>query len=317
MDSTDSNQPVPTIPVTTPAASEAPDAVQSAPAGTVAADTVSELAGGPADNDPPAVAWWAIRNPWQDNVQIDEFGGGTNDGCGPYAIENAAANYEHRLPTYQNGEDIRGDMIAHGNFTPHDGCFLHDIAAEIPRRRYTVPAWLDAQASTLASELLDDALDAHKCAAIIEVYNAQALPANEPGVTRHFVTIAAWGGAEDGAAPRKYYLLNSDYVRTLRHSPQTGQWVTYDQLRAADIRGFVLMAPQPPAPTPPPPAPSPSPWPKQYRVQPGDSLFVIAEREYGATQGGKWPAIYAANIHLIGPDPNIIRVGMELEIPAP
>ena len=50
----------------------------------------------------------------------------------------------------------------------------------------------------------------------------------------------------------------------------------------------------------------------RYAVRPGDTLSGIAARF--AVRGG-WPALYAANRLLIGPDPNIIRPGTVLVLP--
>jgi LysM repeat protein len=47
-------------------------------------------------------------------------------------------------------------------------------------------------------------------------------------------------------------------------------------------------------------------------VQPGDTLSGIAARF--AVRGG-WPALYAANQPLIGPDPNVIHAGTALVLP--
>jgi nucleoid-associated protein YgaU len=51
---------------------------------------------------------------------------------------------------------------------------------------------------------------------------------------------------------------------------------------------------------------------KRYQVQPGDSLFAIAEAEYKV--GNEWTYIYEANSHQIA-DPNLIFAGQELNIP--
>ncbi|WP_277879812.1 transglycosylase family protein [Streptomyces gobiensis] len=48
-----------------------------------------------------------------------------------------------------------------------------------------------------------------------------------------------------------------------------------------------------------------------YRVQSGDSLSEIAERE--GVQGG-WPALYAANEPVIGADPDLILPGQRLDL---
>ena len=50
----------------------------------------------------------------------------------------------------------------------------------------------------------------------------------------------------------------------------------------------------------------------RYVVQPGDTLSGIAARL--AVRGG-WPALYAANRPLIGPDPDVIRPGTVLVLP--
>jgi LysM repeat protein len=50
----------------------------------------------------------------------------------------------------------------------------------------------------------------------------------------------------------------------------------------------------------------------RYVVQPGDTLSAIAAQF--AVPGG-WPALYAANRPLIGPDPNLIHPGTVLRLP--
>ena len=52
----------------------------------------------------------------------------------------------------------------------------------------------------------------------------------------------------------------------------------------------------------------------RYMVVSGDTLAEIAAAL--AVHGG-WPALYAANRHVIGPDPNVIRSGAVLAIPRP
>jgi LysM domain len=51
-----------------------------------------------------------------------------------------------------------------------------------------------------------------------------------------------------------------------------------------------------------------------YTVQPGDSLFSIAQQAYG--DGNQWHKIYDANKQVIGSDPNLIRPGEVLFIPS-
>ncbi len=52
--------------------------------------------------------------------------------------------------------------------------------------------------------------------------------------------------------------------------------------------------------------------PTRYRVVPGDTLAAIAAAL--AVRGG-WPALYAANRRVIGPDPDMIRPGTVLTVP--
>src|SRR5258708_11236664 len=52
----------------------------------------------------------------------------------------------------------------------------------------------------------------------------------------------------------------------------------------------------------------------RYVVQHGDTLSGIAARF--AVRGG-WPALYAANRHAIGPDPNVIHSGTMLVLSGP
>jgi nucleoid-associated protein YgaU len=54
--------------------------------------------------------------------------------------------------------------------------------------------------------------------------------------------------------------------------------------------------------------------PARYRVVSGDTLAGIAAAL--AVRGG-WPALYAANRHVIGPDPDVIRPGTVLTVPRP
>lgn len=68
--------------------------------------------------------------------------------------------------------------------------------------------------------------------------------------------------------------------------------------------------PLPPAAKPPPPKP---PAPKVYTVVSGDSLWKIAQKEYG--NGALWTQIYNANKAAVGGNPNLIHTGLKLVIP--
>jgi len=54
----------------------------------------------------------------------------------------------------------------------------------------------------------------------------------------------------------------------------------------------------------------------EYVVQPGDTLSTIAGKHYGDVGPGAWRKIWEANRETIGDDPNRIRVGMRLTLPA-
>jgi hypothetical protein len=60
--------------------------------------------------------------------------------------------------------------------------------------------------------------------------------------------------------------------------------------------------------------PDASPAVVAVRVAPGDTLWDIAARRLGA--GASWPAIYALNRDLIGPDPGVITPGQRLALPS-
>ena len=53
-----------------------------------------------------------------------------------------------------------------------------------------------------------------------------------------------------------------------------------------------------------------------YIVQAGDTLSGIAQRAYGNGSQPYWMALFAAQWGAIGNDPNVIKPGQELSIPA-
>ena len=65
--------------------------------------------------------------------------------------------------------------------------------------------------------------------------------------------------------------------------------------------------------TPAAPAPAPDPARSVVVVVPGDTLWDIAARRLGAARS--WPAIYALNRDVIGPDPGVITPGQRLTLP--
>ncbi len=111
-----------------------------------------------------------------------------------------------------------------------------------------------------------------------------------------------------------------------------GQSALSEASVSAPSPGFVAAAPSPllvPTPrrsaTPVPPAPRPAGNPpgqprSQVIVHRGDTLWTIAARALGgrATReqiAAEWPRWYAANRSVIGPDPDLITVGMVLRDP--
>lgn len=54
--------------------------------------------------------------------------------------------------------------------------------------------------------------------------------------------------------------------------------------------------------------------PSTYVVKEGDSLWLIAQVVLG--DGGRWGEIYDLNRELIGPNPDLLQVGLELRMPA-
>lgn len=85
---------------------------------------------------------------------------------------------------------------------------------------------------------------------------------------------------------------------------------------AVETRTPPALGPLGPAPH----TPSPSSGARHVTVVRGDSLWAIAARQLGpqATRqqvAHEWPRWYAANRKVIGPDPNLIRVGQVLTAP--
>lgn len=70
----------------------------------------------------------------------------------------------------------------------------------------------------------------------------------------------------------------------------------------------------PSAPPTPPAVPAPGGALPTVTVGPGDSLSLIAQRQYNDML--LWPVIYDANLALIGPNPNKTKVGQVLVIPS-
>src|SRR5262249_47518014 len=52
---------------------------------------------------------------------------------------------------------------------------------------------------------------------------------------------------------------------------------------------------------------------KEYRVQPGDNLYIIAKKLYGKTDSVQ--KLYDLNRELIGPNPSVLKRNMVLRLP--
>ena len=121
---------------------------------------------------------------------------------------------------------------------------------------------------------------------------------------------------------------NSVHTTDSNNSPVTSN--TYTPPAALTTPAPTHVATPPPAPTPAPVATQPAPPApaaptsagtlhptstpaRVYTVQPGDSLWAIAEHQYGI--GSDWTRIYDANRGTVGANPNLIYPGERLSIP--
>src|SRR5579859_2041362 len=123
-----------------------------------------------------------------------------------------------------------------------------------------------------------------------EDHMAQPIPGSnytvQPGDTLSSIAQQAYG---DGNLWQKIYDANKQVIGVDPNDIQPGQVIFIPVLT---------------------PAPTPG---SHYTVQPGDSLFSIAQRAYG--DGNLWQKIYDANKQVIGVDPNDIQPGEVLYIP--
>lgn len=193
------------------------------------------------------MGYWLIHSPWQSIKQIDEFGGGSHDGCGPYALMMLMAGYEGRTPSYEWGENLRSGMIADGWFS--GGTTLANLRRESEAQGYRTVYFHDWQNTTLPDSVIQHALSFGK-GVIFEVHDAAALPNNEQGVENHFIAVAA---VNSDVTPWHGYILNSDISRIYRPpngGPTAGYW-SHDivaTLRDADARGYLVIEPAPVTP---------------------------------------------------------------------
>lgn len=198
------------------------------------------------------MGYWLIHSPWQSIKQIDEFGGGSHDGCGPYALMMLICGYQGRMPSYKEGEAIRQRMIVEGEFS--GGTTLVNLRREAEARLFRTVYFHDWQERVLPDSVIEHALSFGR-GVIFEVHDAAALPNNEQGVQNHFVVVAA---VNSDVSPWHGYILNSDISRLYRPpngGPTLGYW-SHDivaTLRDADVRGYLVIEPAPVAA--PPPAP--------------------------------------------------------------
>ena len=66
------------------------------------------------------------------------------------------------------------------------------------------------------------------------------------------------------------------------------------------------------SPTPANALPAEDRW---HVIQPGENLTIIAKDYYGPEHSAHWITLYNFNREIIGDNPNLIQVGMELMIP--
>lgn len=93
------------------------------------------------------------------------------------------------------------------------------------------------------------------------------------------------------------------------------------------VAGEAPRSPAPPRTPAPPPASAPPAGPATatVRVLPGDSLWGIAEAQLraagdpvdDAAVAARWQQIYAANVARIGPDPDLVVPGQQLDLDRP
>lgn len=91
--------------------------------------------------------------------------------------------------------------------------------------------------------------------------------------------------------------------------------LTFRQWREIKVRSVTVATAATPAPAPAGTTrPDTKPVPKVYVVRSGDTLYKIAKAELG--DGSRWRQIYDGNKDTIGPDPNLVRVGLKLVMPS-
>ena len=81
-----------------------------------------------------------------------------------------------------------------------------------------------------------------------------------------------------------------------------------------EIKVRTTAQPAPPRTGIPRTRPDTKPVPKIYTVRAGDTLYTIAKRELGA--GSRFKDIFSGNADVIGHDPNLIKPGQKLVMPA-
>ncbi|MCK5113710.1 MAG: LysM peptidoglycan-binding domain-containing protein [Phycisphaerae bacterium] len=105
--------------------------------------------------------------------------------------------------------------------------------------------------------------------------------------------------------------------RLRRATPRTPR-VDMPQLDSATIlhrRDSASTSETPQPQRPQPAVPTPQRATKKYRVVDGDTLFRIAQKEYGRANGPKWRKIYEANRNKLS-SPSAIRPGQTLVVPS-
>ncbi|MGI8800422.1 MAG: transglycosylase family protein [Pseudonocardia sp.] len=131
-------------------------------------------------------------------------------------------------------------------------------------------------------------------------------------------TWAAYGGkGSPAAASREEQIAVAERVLA---GQGWGAWPACSRklgLRSASTPRSAPAAPAPSKPTPAKPAPTKPSQPApakagaDYTAKPGDSLSKIAKQQ--GVPGG-WRAIYQRNRDVLGPNPNVLRTGQQLDL---
>lgn len=170
--------------------------------------------------------------------------------------------------------------------------------------------------AALAAEMLDRAGRGRRTATLLRSITPRVF---KRLAALAFVAVPLAGPLGDGETPVRDWLANATTTTTAPpRAPTVGPVGSDDAGPASE-----------PAPSEPPPEmlrpeateePAPAATVERYVVQPGDCLWTIAEQRLGAGAtnlaiDSAWRRVYAMNATAIGADPDLIVVGLVLELP--